>query len=129
MVANRPTRARIVNAWQLTPGPGVDSSRSNVWPSNLLAVGLPMLARWVLAVWGVWLGALGLAAALTATGTWNTNPILPLGLSVLMFAAGLGLVIATTVRLTRYNGSHIYHWISGSRSNEGSRLCRNDNQG
>ena len=60
-----------------------------------------MLARWVFTVWGAWLGALGLAAALTASGIWNTNPILPLGLSVLMFAAGLGLVIAATVRLIR----------------------------
>src|SRR4051812_4460611 len=60
-----------------------------------------MLARLVFTVWGAWLGALGLAAALTASGIWNTNPILPLGLSVLMFASGLGLVIATTVRLIR----------------------------
>jgi hypothetical protein len=60
-----------------------------------------MLARWVFTVWGAWLGALGLAAALTASGIWNTNPILPVGLSVLMFAAGLGLVIAATVRLIR----------------------------
>jgi hypothetical protein len=60
-----------------------------------------MLARWVFTVWGAWLGALGLAAALTASGIWNTNPILPLGLSVLMFAAGLWLVIAATVRLIR----------------------------
>jgi hypothetical protein len=60
-----------------------------------------MLARCVFTVWGAWLGALGLAAALTASGIWNTNPILPVGLSVLMFAAGLGLVIAATVRLIR----------------------------
>jgi hypothetical protein len=60
-----------------------------------------MLARWVFTVWGAWLGALGLAAALTASGIWKTNPILPVGLSVLMFAAGLGLVIAATVRLIR----------------------------
>jgi hypothetical protein len=58
-----------------------------------------MLARFVVTVWSAWLGALGLAAALTASGIWKTNPILPLGLSVLMFAAGLGLVIAATVRL------------------------------
>ncbi len=58
-----------------------------------------MLARLVFTVWGAWLGALGLATALTASGIWNTNPILPLGLSSLMFAAGLGLVIAATVRL------------------------------
>ena len=60
-----------------------------------------MLARLVFTVWGAWLGALGLAAALTASGIWNTNPILPVGLSVLMFAAGLGLVITATVRLIR----------------------------
>ena len=60
-----------------------------------------MLARWVFTVWGAWLGALGLATALTASGIWKTNPILPVGLSVLMFAAGLGLVIAATVRLIR----------------------------
>jgi hypothetical protein len=60
-----------------------------------------MLARLVFTVWGAWLGALGLAAALIASGIWNTNPILPLSLSVLMFAAGLGLVIAATGRLIR----------------------------
>ena len=60
-----------------------------------------MLARWVFTVWGAWLGALGLAAALTASQIWNSNPILPVGLSVLMLAAGLGLVIAATVRLIR----------------------------
>ena len=79
----------------------LDSSRWNVGPANLLAVSLPMLARWVFTVWGAWLGALGLAAALTASGIWNPNPILPVGLSVLMLAAGLGLVIAATVRLIR----------------------------
>ena len=30
-----------------------------------------MLARWVFTVWGAWLGALGLAAALTASQIWN----------------------------------------------------------
>ena len=60
-----------------------------------------MLARWVFTVWGAWLGALGLAAALTALQVWNPNPILPVGLPVLMVAAGLGLVIAATVRLIR----------------------------
>ena len=60
-----------------------------------------MLARWVFTVWGAWLGALGLAAALTASGIWNANPIFGVGLSVLMFGAGLGLVIAATVRLIR----------------------------
>jgi hypothetical protein len=60
-----------------------------------------MLARWVFTVWGAWLGALGLAAALTASQIWNPNPILPVGLSVLTFAAGFGLVIAATVRLIR----------------------------
>ena len=79
----------------------LDSSRWNVGPANLLAVSLPMLARWVFTVWGAWLGALGLAAALTASQIWNPNPILPVGLSVLMLAAGLGLVIAATVRLIR----------------------------
>ncbi len=58
-----------------------------------------MLARCVFTIWGAWLGALGLATALTASGIWKTNPIFPLALSVLMFAAGLGLVIAATVRL------------------------------
>ncbi len=60
-----------------------------------------MLPRWVFAIWSAWLGALGLAAALTAAEIWNPNPILPVGLSVLMFAAGLGLVIAAAVRLVR----------------------------
>jgi hypothetical protein len=60
-----------------------------------------MLARWVFTVWGAWLGALGLAAALTASQVWNSNPIIPVGLSVLMLAGGLGLVIAATVRLIR----------------------------
>ncbi len=60
-----------------------------------------MLAPWGFTVWCAWLGALGLAAALTASQIWNPNPILPVGLSVLMFAAGLGLVIAATVRLIR----------------------------
>jgi hypothetical protein len=60
-----------------------------------------MLARWVFTVWGAWLWALGLAAGLTASQIWNPNPILPVGLSVLMLAAGLGLVIAATVRLIR----------------------------
>src|SRR3954452_18305048 len=70
-------------------------------PSSSCGLSLPMLARWVFTVWGAWLAALGLAAALTASGIWNTNPILPLGLSALMFAAGPGLVIAATVRLIR----------------------------
>ena len=60
-----------------------------------------MLPRWVFAIWSAWLGALGLAATLTAAQIWNPNPILPVGLSVLMFAAGLGLVIAAAVRLVR----------------------------
>ncbi|MFI5461486.1 MAG: hypothetical protein ACHRXM_39340 [Isosphaerales bacterium] len=60
-----------------------------------------MLARWVVTVWGAWLGALGLAAALTASQVRNSNPILPVGLSVLMLAAGIGLMIAATVRLIR----------------------------
>ncbi len=60
-----------------------------------------MLALWVFTVWGAWIGALGLAEALNASRIWNPNPILPVGLAVLMFAAGLGLVIAATVRLIR----------------------------
>ncbi len=60
-----------------------------------------MLARWVFTVWGAWLGALGVAAALTASQIRNSNLILPVGLSVLMLAAGLGLVIAATVRMIR----------------------------
>ena len=60
-----------------------------------------MLARWVFTVWGAWLGAIGLAAAMTASGIWNSNPILPVGLSVLMLAGGLGLVIGATLRLIR----------------------------
>ncbi len=60
-----------------------------------------MLARWACTVWGAWLGALGLATALTASGIWNANPVFGVGLSVLMFAAGLGLVIAAIVRLIR----------------------------
>ena len=77
----------------------LDSSRRNVVPANRLEVSLPMLPRWVFTVWVAWLGAIGLAAALTASRIWNPNPILPVGVSVLMFAAGLGLVIAATVRL------------------------------
>ena len=46
-----------------------------------------MLARWVVTVWGAWLGALGLAAALTTARIWNPNPILAVGLPVLMLAA------------------------------------------
>jgi hypothetical protein len=60
-----------------------------------------MLARWVFTVWGAWLGALGLATALTASGIWNLNPIFPVGLSALMLAGGLGLVIAATARFIR----------------------------
>jgi hypothetical protein len=60
-----------------------------------------MLSRCVFAVWAAWLGALGLASALTALQIWNPNPMLPVGLAVLMLAAGLGLVIAATVRLIR----------------------------
>ncbi len=47
-----------------------------------------MLVRWVVTVWSVWLGAIGLATALTALQISNRNPILPVGLSVLMLAAG-----------------------------------------
>jgi hypothetical protein len=64
-------------------------------------VSLPLLARWLFTDWCARLGALGLAAALTASHLWNLSPILPVGQSVLMFAARLGLVIAATVRLIR----------------------------
>ena len=60
-----------------------------------------MLARWVFTIWGAWLGAIGMAAALTASGVWNANPIFPVGLSVLMLSGLLGLVVAATVRLIR----------------------------
>jgi hypothetical protein len=60
-----------------------------------------MLSPCVFTVWGAWLGALGLAAALTSAQIWSPNPILPVGLAVLMLAAGIGLVIAATVRLIR----------------------------
>ena len=60
-----------------------------------------MLGRLVLTVWGAWLGAFGLAAALTAFGVWNPNPVLPAGLPILMLAAWLGLLVAATVRLIR----------------------------
>jgi hypothetical protein len=60
-----------------------------------------MLARCVFTVWGAWLGALGLAAALTASGIWNANPIFGVGLSVLMLSGLLGLVVAAAVRLIR----------------------------
>jgi hypothetical protein len=60
-----------------------------------------MLFRCVFTVWGAWLGALSLAAALTASGIWNSNPLIPVGLSALMLAGGLGLVIAATLRLIR----------------------------
>ncbi len=66
-----------------------------------MAVSLSMLARWVFTVWGAWLGALGLAAALTALQVWNPNPVLPVGLPILMVAAWLGLLVAATVRLIR----------------------------
>lgn len=60
-----------------------------------------MLARWVLTVWGAWLGTLVLSAALTAAQVWNPNPILPVALPILMVAAAVGLVRAATVRLIR----------------------------
>jgi hypothetical protein len=66
-----------------------------------LAVSLPMLSRCVFTVWGAWLGAIGLATVLTASGIWNSPSILPVGLSALMLAGGLGLVVAATVRLIR----------------------------
>src|SRR5271163_4037584 len=78
-----------------------ESCKSNVGPSNLQSVSLPVLARWVLTVWGAWLGTIGLAAALTASQVWNPNPVLPAGLPILMVAAWLGLMVAATVRLIR----------------------------
>ena len=60
-----------------------------------------MLVRWVLAVWGAWLGAFGLATALVAWQVWNPNPILPLGLLVVMLTASLGLLVGAGVRLIR----------------------------
>jgi hypothetical protein len=60
-----------------------------------------MLTRCVFNVWGAWLGALGLAAALTASGIWNANPIFGVALSVLMLSGLLGFVVAATVRLIR----------------------------
>ena len=60
-----------------------------------------MLARWVFTVWGAWLGTLGLSAALIASKVWNPNPILPLGLPMLLLAALFGLVVSATVRLIR----------------------------
>ena len=60
-----------------------------------------MLARWVFTVWAAWLATLSLAAALTATQVFNPNPILPAGLPILMAVAGLGLMVAATVRLIR----------------------------
>ena len=60
-----------------------------------------MLARWVFTVWGAWLGAFSLAAALTALQVWNPNPVLPAGLPILMVAAWLGLMVTASVRLIR----------------------------
>jgi hypothetical protein len=61
----------------------------------------PMLARWVFTVWGAWLGTFGLSATLIALGVWNPNPILPLGVPILMLAAWIVLLVAATVRLIR----------------------------
>jgi hypothetical protein len=47
-----------------------------------------MLARCIFTVWGAWLGAIGLAAALTALGITNSNQIVPVSLSVLMLTRG-----------------------------------------
>jgi hypothetical protein len=66
-----------------------------------MAKSLSMLARWVFIVWGAWLGALGLAAALTAWQVWHPNPVLPVGLPTLTVAAWLCLLVAATVRLIR----------------------------
>jgi hypothetical protein len=60
-----------------------------------------MLARWVFIVWGAWLGAIGLAAALIALGIWNSHPIVPVGLSILMLVGGVGVVVTATVRFIR----------------------------
>src|SRR5690242_6258895 len=98
MPQSSPGKRRQGPSCSTATGRKLDPARWNVGPANLPAVSLPMLARWVFTVWGAWLGALGLAAALTASGIWNSNPILPVGLSVLMLVGGLGLVIAATVR-------------------------------
>src|SRR5690349_6759482 len=68
---------------------------------NYLAVRMKMLTRLVITVWGVWLGALGLAATLIVSGILNLPWIVPVGLSLLMFGAGCGLAIGSTVRLIR----------------------------
>ena len=60
-----------------------------------------MMTRLVFTIWAAWLEAIGLAAALTASGIWKMNPILPVELAVVFFGAGLGLVIAASVRLIR----------------------------
>lgn len=60
-----------------------------------------MLARCVFAVWGAWLGAMGLATVLMTARVWNPNPIVPVGLAVLMAAAGIAVVIGASVRLIR----------------------------
>ena len=60
-----------------------------------------MLGRWVVTVWGAWLGTLGLAATLTASQVWNPNSILPASLPILMVATWLGLLVAATDRLIR----------------------------
>ena len=46
-------------------------------------------------------GALGLAAALTASHVLNPNPVLPAGLPILMVAGWLGLLVTASVRLIR----------------------------
>ncbi len=60
-----------------------------------------MLVRWVLAVWGAWLGTFGLAAALIASEVRDPNPILPVALPASMLASGLGLVVGATARPIR----------------------------
>ena len=53
-------------------------------------------ARWAITVWVAWLSLLGLEAILVARQVWNPNPILPVGLLVLMVVAGVRLVIAAS---------------------------------
>jgi hypothetical protein len=60
-----------------------------------------MLVRCIFTVWGAWLGAIVLAAALTALEITNSNPIVPVSLSVLMLTGGLGVVTAASVRMFR----------------------------
>ena len=60
-----------------------------------------MLSRWAITVWLAWLGLGGLSCALTLGQVWNPNPILPVGLLVVMLGAGVGLAVGAGVRLVR----------------------------